>query len=112
LSFFFDAIDGNESFRVGLHGGMGTNTLCHEFLEKYNLPYSLRDDYINSMNRLNEETVDIFLGNHMQHNDTIGKAKRIETGDKYAFVNPDEWKPYNIWCIENLERLREREKEV
>ena len=66
MSYFFDVTDGERIFRAGLHGGMGLNTLVREFLDKYNLPYSLREDFKKSMLRLNEENVDIFLGNHMQ----------------------------------------------
>ncbi len=111
MSYFFDVRDGKNSFRAGLHGGMGINTLCREFLDKYHLPYTLRDDFKKSMLRLNEEDVDIFLGNHMQHNNTEEKATRVKNGEAYAFVDPDEWKEYNIWCIENLENMIERENQ-
>lgn len=109
MSFFFDVTDGKESFRAGLHGGMGINTMCKEFLDKYNLPYSLRDDFVKSMRRLNEEKVDIFLGNHMQHNKTESKAKLLQAGNKYAYVDASEWQPYNLWCIENLNAMIARE---
>ncbi len=105
MSFFFDVTDGKDTFRAGLHGGMGINTLSAEFLNKYNLPFSLRDDFKNSMLRLNEEKVDIFLGNHMQHNHTLEKAQMIKDGNLYAFINPDEWQSYNLWCIKNLENM-------
>ncbi len=110
MSYFFDVTDGEKTYRAGLHGGMGINTLSKEFLDKYNLPYSLRDDFRNSMLRLNEEKVDIFLGNHMQHNNTEEKAEKLKNGDKYAFVNPDEWRQYNLWCIENLENMIKQEE--
>ncbi len=112
MSYFFDVTNGKDTFRVGLHGGMGINTLCSEFLDKYNLPYTLRDDFKRSMLRLNEEKVDIFLGNHMQHNNTEEKAEKVRNGEEYAFVNPDEWEKYNLWCIENLEKMIEREKNI
>lgn len=105
MSFFFNVHDGERIFRAGLHGGMGINTLSSEYLDKYNLPYSLRDDFVKSMKRLNEENVDIFLGNHMQHNDTLGKYMRLINGEKDAFVAPNEWKPYNEWCIKNLKNI-------
>ncbi|MBQ2890674.1 MAG: MBL fold metallo-hydrolase [Clostridia bacterium] len=105
MSFFFDVYDGERTMRAGLHGGMGINTLTDEFLSRYNLPFSLRDDFRNSMKRLNMEHVDIFLGNHMQHNDTLGKAERLKSGEKDAFVDPTEWAPYNEWCIENLKNV-------
>lgn len=109
MSYFFDISDDKKIFRVGLHGGMGINTLEKGFLDKYSLPYSLRDDFKKSMLRLNEEKVDIFLGNHMQHNNTKGKAQMVKDGNKYAFVDTEEWTKYNLWCIENLNNLIEKE---
>ena len=46
----------------------------------------------------------------MQHNHTEEKAEKVRNGEEYAFVNPDEWKKYNLLCIENLEKMIEREK--
>ncbi len=111
MSYFFDVHDGQRTFRAGLHGGMGINTLCREFLDAYGLPYSLREDFKRSMKRLQEEHVDIFLGNHMQHNHTEEKAARIKNGETYAFVDPEEWYAYNSWCIENLNHMIEGENE-
>lgn len=105
MSYFFDVTDGKETYRAGLHGGMGINTLSAEFLNKHDLPFSLRDDFKRSMLRLNEEKIDIFLGNHMQHNHTLEKARMIKDGNSHAFINPDEWQPYNLWCIKNLENM-------
>lgn len=110
MSYFFNVSDGEEAFTAGLHGGMGINTLCREFLDKYSLPYTLREDFVRSMLRLSEERVDIFLGNHMQHNKTEQKAELLKKGDKYAFVNGSEWNEYALWCIKNLEKMIEGEK--
>ena len=110
MSYFFEVTDGKESFIAGLHGGMGINSLERGFFDKYGLPYSLREDFVNSMLRLSTEKVDIFLGNHMQHNDTEKKAKMLSEGNEKAFVNPAEWKEYNLWCIKNLENMIENEK--
>lgn len=112
MSYFFDVTDGDETFRAGLHGGMGINTLSKEFLDKYSLPYSLRDDFKRSMMRLNEEKVDIFLGNHMQHNKTVEKSQMLKNGEKYAFVVQDEWEKYNLWCIENLNDMIKKENYI
>ena len=109
MSYFFPVRDGDEVYTAGLHGGMGINTLSREFLDAYALPHSLREDFVRSMHRLNEERVDIFLGNHMQHNHTEQKAQRVKEGDRLAFVNPDEWRPYNLWCIENLNKMVKKE---
>lgn len=111
MSYFFGVTDGTDTYIAGLHGGMGTNSLRRDFLDKYGLPYTLREDYVRSMRRLNEEKVDIFLGNHMQHNHTKEKAELVRAGNKLAFVDPSEWQPYNLWCIEHLEAVIKKENE-
>ena len=111
MSYFFDVTDGAEVYRAGLHGGMGINTLSRQFLEKYRLPFTLREDFVRSMRRLQKERVEIFLGNHMQHNQTEKKARLVREGDRHAFVAPEEWGQYLLWCIENLEGLIRKEQE-
>ena len=111
MSYFFDVTDGKETYVAGLHGGLGINTLSKSFLDQYSLPYTLREDFVRSMKRLNEEKVDIFLGNHMQHNHTEKKAELLKSGNNLAFVDPSEWQPYNLWCVENLKKMIEKENE-
>ena len=110
MSYFFEVTDGKNTYTAGLHGGMGINTMSREFLDKYKLPYTYRDEFVKSMERLGKENVDIFLGNHAEHNHTVDKAKRLEAGDTDAFVNPGEWKPYAQWCIQNYEKMIEQEQ--
>ena len=109
LSFFFNVTDGEKTYRAGLHGGMGINTMGRKFLEKYGLSFDCREQFKAAMDRLCEEKVDIFLGNHMQHNHTDEKAERLAAGDASAFIDPEEWSRYNLWCIQNLEAMIARE---
>ena len=102
MSYFFDVYDGERRCRAGLHGGMGINTMCREFLDKYGLPYDCRGNFINAMDRLQNEPVDIFLGNHMQHNKTLAKYQEICRGNMDAFVCPSEWGEYCVWAKQNL----------
>ena len=110
MSYFFDVYDGERKCRAGLHGGMGINTMCREFLDKYGLPYDCRDNFKAAMDRLKNEPVDIFLGNHMQHNNTLEKYSRIKNGDADAFVNPNEWGAYCMWAKQNLLNMIEKEQ--
>ena len=89
---------------------MGINTMCREFLEKYDLPFTLREDFKKAMDRLAEEKVDIFLGNHMQHNNTPERYQRLMAGDKDAFVDQTTWSEYAVWAKNNLIRMEEQEK--
>ncbi|MBE6667517.1 MAG: MBL fold metallo-hydrolase [Ruminococcaceae bacterium] len=105
LSFFFDVTDGEKTYRAGMFGGAGTNTLTKEFLTSHGLPYSKRDEFLNSVRRLEDERVEIFLGNHVENNDTEGKLKRQAAGETDAFLAPSEW-------LEFLRSRRERLKKV
>ena len=111
MSWFFDVTDGETVYRAGLHGGMGINTMSRTYLTAYDLPFSLRDDFCASMDRLAGEPVDIFLGNHMQHNHTEEKYAKLLAGDRTAFVDPNEWGAYCRWAKRNLLTMIEQENE-
>ena len=102
--------DGKRSFKIYRMKPDG-KSYARDIADKYGLSYDCRDKFKWAMNRLKEEKVDIFLGNHMQHNHTEEKALKVKNGDVYAFVNPEEWKEYNLWCIKNMENMINRENE-
>lgn len=112
MSYFFDVVNGTEIYRAGLHGGMGLNTMCREFLDKYGLDYGCRDSFMNAMDRLKKEKVDIFLGNHMQHNHTKEKYEQICRGNLKAFIDSAEWAEYAEWAKMNLIKLIEKENKL
>ncbi len=79
-SFFFDVEDQGKTYRCGMHGGIGVNTLTAEYLQESRQPFSLRDDFLNSIERLSKMHVDITLGSHPNHADMLGKAARKTEG--------------------------------
>ena len=105
MSFFFDVTDGTRTYRAGMHGGVGLNTLNAEFLKKNNMPFENRDKYFASLERLKKEKVDIFIGNHVGNNDTEGKIARIGTSEQNPFIDPSEWGRFLERCRKNLEDL-------
>ena len=109
MSFFFDVTDGKETYRAALHGGMGINTMCREFLDKYSLSYDCRENFMAAMDRLSEESVDIFLGNHMQHNHTAERYELVLNGDTKAFVCHGEFSEYCKWAKQNLINMINKE---
>ena len=110
MSFIFNVTDGTNTYTAGLHGGMGINTMCKEFLDKYGLSYDCRSEFKKAMDNLKNEKVDIFLGNHMQHNDTEGKYYKILDGVENACIVPEEWAEYAEWSKQNLINMEENEK--
>ena len=106
FSYFFE-LGGKK---IGIHGGAGLNTLVASYLDKMELPYRLRIDYFDSMEKLKKEQVDVFLGNHIGHNNTFEKYDRLMAGETDAFAVPGEWMAFLDSCKKKLEALIEKEK--
>ena len=96
--YFFPVTDGSITYTAGLHGGAGTNTIQPSFREKYGVDY--RQDFLDSIEKVWDEKVDIFLGNHAHQN---GLEKKYEemTADYNPFIDPTAWQAF-------LERFRKR----
>lgn len=84
MSFFFNVSDGKDTYTAAMFGGAGVNSMTKEFLNKYNLPLSCRDDFRNSLDKVRNEKVDILIGNHPGDVDTAGKFNKM----KDVGVNP------------------------
>ncbi len=94
LSVFFE-VDGELGVkRAAMFGGAGMNSLERDFLLSHDLPLSLRDDFLNGIERLRRERVDIHIGNHVRQNRMDEKLARRAAGEKYVFVDSDEWLDY------------------
>ena len=103
MSFFFDVTENGKTYRAGMFGGAGTNTLTRVFLEKYNLPYENRQKFIDSIHRLLQEKVDVFIGNHAANNATDKKIERLQTAERNPFIVEGEWEAF---LRERLQRIR------
>lgn len=112
MSYIFDVSDGRETYTAGLHGGMGLNTMCREFLDKYGLSHECREQFLDAMERLKKESVDIFLGNHMQHNHTEDKYYAKLNGCEKAFIVPGEWQENAKQASLAVKRMMEKENET
>lgn len=94
-SFFFDVADKGKTYRVGYFGGTGFLTLYKDYLNKYGLDMSLRDEFVKTIEKLKKMNVDIMLGNHPPHNHTLEKrSKMTEDPKNNPFVDPCEWNEY------------------
>ena len=90
MSWFLDAEEGGRTHRVGFHGGPGLNTLSDEFLTRRGLPKSWRDAYMQSVEKMKREQVDVFLGIHPSQSDTLGRQAR-RTPEANPFIDPAAW---------------------
>lgn len=104
ISFFFDIEEKGNVYKAGMFGGAGCNTLVKKFLDQNNLPYESRDLFLQSVKRLLKEKVDVFVGNHVQNNNTDKKIELLEKSDINPFIDSTEWQKF---LLERKERITE-----
>ena len=93
MSFFFKATDGKKTLNVGYLGGVGFLTMYKEFLEEYSLPANMLAVMKESVDSLRDRPVDIFIGNHPNHNCSLEKRQyMLEHPGENPFINPRGWK--------------------
>ena len=101
ISFFFETEDNGKVYRVGMFGGAGSNTLKTGATE-YD---ECREDYRNSLIRLRQEKVDVFIGNHVWNNNTYEFGKLlVETGEN-KFIDGELWGIFIDHCESRLNRI-------
>lgn len=101
MSFFFDTVDHGKTYRVGMFGGAGANTLAQGHFD-YD---GCREDYRNSLNRLRKEKVDVFIGNHVWNNDTAGKGELLLKTGENKFIDPALWGAFLDFCEKRLDEV-------
>ena len=108
-AFFFDVTDGKNTYRAGTHGGVGANSMKKEWLEKNGLSTETREKFVPAIESLMNEKVDIFIGNHVDNNDTVGKGERI-TENFNPFIDDKAWKIFLEKRIEIYNEMIDKEK--
>ena len=102
ISVFFDVEENGQTYRVGMFGGAGANSLVPECKTYYE---GAREDYLNSVERLMNEKVDVFIGNHCWNNNTDGKAEILKHGENNPFIDSNEWQKFLLFCHRRCENL-------
>lgn len=105
MSYIFEVQEGDRKLIAGIHGGAGTNSLRKAFLNHYGLPFTYREDYFFTMDKLKTIPVDIYLGNHVGQNQTPEKYQQLIAGNKDAFVDPSAWAEFAEKCKNRLSKL-------
>ena len=97
MSFFLKVKEGKKTYTAGMQGGAGLNTLCMEFFQTFKTdPAETRNIFLEGIKKIENEKVDIPLGNHPSFNKTVEKRqKMLEDPDgPNPFINPAEWKTF------------------
>ena len=97
VALFFDA-DGPQGVkRFGYYGGFGFNTLQKDYLIEIGDPdFHTREIYLESLAKVRNERVEVFLGNHCINNDTLGRrAKQLADPEgPNPFLDDEVWGKY------------------
>ncbi len=112
VAMFFDIPDGDRVWKAGYYGGFGFNTLQREFLEEFGDPkLHMREVYLESLAKVRDREVDIFLGNHASNNRTLEKrAYQLEHPEaENPFIDPAEWGRFLDSRRDDLLALMERD---
>ncbi len=74
-------------------------------MDKYNVPYVMRGAFLDSIERLMNEKVDVFVGNHTGQNKTLAKMEAMSASEANPFIDPDEWCKFLTETKEKMEQL-------
>ena len=91
MSHFWDMEVDGKTIHVGIYGGAGYGSLSTEGLKKFGQPLSMQQTFVDSIDKVWDEPVDLMLGNHPFHSDEYQKHKRSLTEETNPFIDPTEW---------------------
>ena len=92
MTFFFDVIDGETTYRAGYFGGAGYLTAIKDYCRQFGLPENMLEQMVQSTYKVWDEHVDIMLGNHPNQNCTLEKRQwMIDHPGENPFIDPDAW---------------------
>ena len=107
MSVLFNTTLDGVPYTAGMFGGAGPNSL-----KKWHRSYypACLQDYVKSCDRLLQEKVDIFIGNHCWNNNTFEKANILRETGKNLFLDPEEWVRFLTFCKKRAQTLDQDEK--
>ena len=112
VSFFFNVEDGGNIYRAGMFGGAGTNQLKKSFLNEYGCSWLNRGLFFSSIERLKQEHVDVFVGNHTWNNRTRENYERMLVSDTNPFIDDSKWLPFLEKCERELQLVMQQDRDI
>ena len=91
LTFFMDVTDEGKTYRAGLLGGVGHDQARLPYLLCVNLPLDMPQRMLASLDRMEQEKVEIHLGNHPANNRTLEKREQQLREGGNPFIDPESW---------------------
>ena len=107
IATFFD-VKGNEGVkRAGYYGGFGFNTLQKAYLDDIgDVKHAMRQTSLDSLRKVRDEKVELFLANHCINNDTLGRMEQLQKDpSRNPFLDDKLWGEYLDFKRDELLKL-------
>ncbi len=93
IAAFFDVTEGERTVRAGYFGGFGFNTMQKDFLQDIgDRDLKTREVFLNSLSKVRDQKVELFLGNHCGNNNVLERAERLRRGcAENPFLDDNAW---------------------
>lgn len=105
ISLFYKTTENGKEYSVGMFGGAGRNTLTKGCFDYDNC----RSDYLESLKKLKEKKVNVFIGNHVWNNDTETKANTLKETGENKFIDDKIWNEFLNFCKKSLYSIIEKD---
>lgn len=107
MAFFFDLEENGVIRHAGMHGGVGINSMRSTFLQRFGLSTACRQEFLDAVDKLIDEPVEVMVGNHLGNYDALEKVRRRGESPDGAnpFVDPSEWKRFLTGRAEMVRKL-------
>lgn len=111
LCFFLDVEHDGRILHAAMHGGIGMGSMRREFLDRYNLGTTLREQFRRDVEKMVQIPVDVVLGNHPYQNRTEEKLVRVAAGERDVFIDSSEWARLMKTCADQYDAMLAEELE-
>lgn len=110
MSYFFNVENNGKIYTCGTFGGAGFNTLNYDYVNDYDVDYSILEAFKESLLKAKKVHVDIVLGNHPHQNNTFKKQEEKSILKENPFINPNEWQEYLQGVYDRFIVFHEKDK--